>query len=132
MFMKTKPASLWGQLLTRLRLWLGGRDAGPDRRQGVRCLSGVATLCRPAQGPADHSWPGLVQDVSLAGICLRVDQAPAEGMLLHVDVPGGPSQGESLLACVNNVRPGQEGSWNLGCSFIRELTEPEFRRFLGG
>jgi hypothetical protein len=70
-----------------------------------------------------------VHDVSIAGIGLWMDKCLVPGTLLHVDLP--ENHGISLLACVAHARCVKNGTWALGCSFIRDLTEQELRRFLG-
>jgi hypothetical protein len=101
-----------------------------ERRQWVRYRSGARTTCRPAVGPDTTGFQAQVNDVSFGGINLMVGRHLEQGLLLQVDLPKNPQSAPSLLACVVQVTHRLETAWALGCSFIRELSEQELRRFL--
>jgi hypothetical protein len=125
--------TLWRGLAALLRR-LGTQQCAaagrPERRQWVRYRSGVRITCRPAVVPDTSGLLAQVNDVSFGGINLLVSRHLEQGLLLHVDLPHAPRSAPSLLACVVQVTSRLETSWELGCSFIRELTEQELRRFL--
>ena len=103
---------------------------GEGRRQWPRQPSDAETTCRPAVMGDDTRRPAAVRDVSLGGIGLLVADPVEAGWLLSIDLPGGAGRaGVALLACVIHAAP-QAGGWHLGCSFLRELSDQEFRAFL--
>jgi hypothetical protein len=109
------------------RVWEVKTPSTTERRQWRRHLSHAETVCEPA-GDGTR-LPARVRDVSFGGISLMVRQRLAQGNLLHVNLPGSDSE-PRLLACVVQVSEPAEGSWALGCTFIRELNEQELNRFL--
>jgi hypothetical protein len=117
--------AVWHNLATRLRPSV---KAGVERRQGMRYVSSARTAYSPVTDAEQERLPAAVRNVSFAGIGLLVGRSLLPGSLLHVELPS-PRQ-ERLLACVAHCTPDAESTWSVGCSFLRELSEPELRCLL--
>ncbi len=91
----------------------------------------------PKEGPSppEKTLPQLevsasVRDISLGGINLVVNRPFEKGAMLQVEVEGaGEDVPRALLVSVLQVTPQGEGSWLLGCSIARELSDEELRPF---
>jgi len=71
-----------------------------------------------------------MRDISAAGVGLVSAHYFEPGTLLEVERPG--PTGKPLLrvvSCVRHVRQQEGNTWALGCSFIRELDDPELQVF---
>jgi hypothetical protein len=125
-------AALWRRLSARLkRRW--GRPAAQasiERRQTPRHRSVARVTWRPAVAGDALSQAAQVHNVSCGGISLLVGGPVEPGTLLHVELAGAARGQPSLLACVRHVTRAEAGTWSLGCSFLRDLSEEELQRFL--
>jgi hypothetical protein len=112
--------------------WPGGHpERLVERRQWLRYRSHASTRIQIVQNPDNAKQMARVDNVSLGGIRLLVDQPQPAGSLLHIEVPQSPRPDpQNLLVCVVNVFTGEPCVCALGCSFIRELTSEELQAFL--
>ncbi|HEY1379145.1 MAG TPA: PilZ domain-containing protein [Gemmataceae bacterium] len=130
-------AELGGDALTAL----GGRrerPAGPDRRAWARSPAVGAARYFPLGEYELTRWADVL-DVSPAGVGLAVGERVEPGAVLSLELACGDGPAAhpgpaavSLLAGVLATSPLEDGRWLLGCSFIRELDEDEFRALRGG
>jgi hypothetical protein len=118
-------AALWRRLAARLT---GRPGRGPvERRHSLRYPSAARTTYRQAVAADAEALPATVRNISFGGINLVVREQFAPGTLLHIDLPGRGPAAPRFLACVAHVSPTADRAWSVGCSFIRELSEPELR-----
>jgi hypothetical protein len=103
------------------------RHAPEDQRNWMRFSCELtATFYRIGETP-DEARAARVANVSASGIGLEVEDEIPVGSLLNLNVIGKTGHEKTLLACVvHAVRQGQ-GNWQLGCNFIHELSESDFR-----
>jgi hypothetical protein len=135
--MQTMPdkSSFWRRLVG----WRApGSDASEveagqdDRRVWVRFPSSVQTTLQPAHGGDAERLSARVRDISRGGIRLLVETAFEPGALISVELPD-PS-GESsyiVLAYVIHASAADDGTWALGCTFARELSDEDLEAFGG-
>jgi hypothetical protein len=87
---------------------------------------------QPAPQPAgDLWWHAVIQDVSLGGVALATHRRFEPGAILDVELPaadGGP--GRTLLARVRRVGEQGDGTWVIGCEFMRRIDEDDFRALI--
>jgi hypothetical protein len=86
--------------------------------------------CRPASSwnQPESRWCGTITNISLSGVRLRLPRRFEPGAGLAIELPG--EGGEEVFARVVHARPAGDGSWDLGCKFVSELSEDEFHRLL--
>ena len=68
-----------------------------------------------------------VLNVSASGIGLEVAADIPVGALLNLHITGKQGQEHTMLACVVHRARRDNGAWELGCNFIRELSESDFQ-----
>jgi hypothetical protein len=128
---------MWPRLFSigeRIMTWFspapeGGAAWRTENRQWPRFAARPETTYHLVDEAHELRHPARVRDISQGGIRLRVDQPHAAGRLLHIALPAAPPEAEMLLACVVHSTRDEE-EWDIGCSFIRELTPEELQRFL--
>jgi PilZ domain len=74
-------------------------------------------------------WGGAITNISLGGVRLRLPRRFEPGAGLAIELPDAGGGPWVVFARVARVRPDGD-SWELGCEFISELGEDEFRRLL--
>jgi CheY-like chemotaxis protein len=103
------------------------KPPGAERRVAARHLCHWEARCHAlGHGAPGQGWPGRLRDISLSGVRVLVDRRFEVGTCLALELPtlaGGLAPW--LLACVTRVARTQEEGWELGCPFIRRLTEEE-------
>lgn len=104
---------------------------GNDRRAAVRYPCTLETSCYPVGAEERDSWTARVQDISVSGIGLIVTHPVQPGASLGVDLQS-PDQEltYTLMTQVVHARPQADGTWMLGCSFARSLSEDELQSLL--
>jgi CheY-like chemotaxis protein len=102
---------------------------GGERRSGVRYRCRVEGACHPiGHFRTDERWPGLLQDISLAGARVLLPRRFEVGTLLAVDLPDPDGEyTRRLLARIGRIASGPEGQWELGGNFPTPLTDDELR-----
>jgi CheY-like chemotaxis protein len=102
---------------------------GSERRSGVRYRCRLEGACHPIGSfPTQERWPGLLQDISLAGARVLLPRRFEVGTLLAVDLPDRDGEyTRRLLARVGRLASSVEGQWELGGNFTTPLTEDELR-----
>jgi serine/threonine protein kinase len=138
---ESRPSSCreLAELLTAARLAAASAleaDGPPEpdpseRRSALRYPAGLDASCRLRRS-SEGECRAEVQDLSLSGACLQLDRRVEAGAELSVELLDGMSgSGVSLSGRIRWVRQVAAGTWNVGCSFARELTEGELTILLG-
>lgn len=97
-----------------------------DQRTWMRFPCNIQVAIQSIGGENGVRIPAQVLNISASGIGLLVKEAIETGVLLNVNLYGGPGKGDrTILACVVHVTTQAEGEWALGCNFIRELSEED-------
>jgi hypothetical protein len=103
----------------------------PERRAAVRFPANLDGSCECLVGPRGECWMATIQDISSTGMSLGVERRFEPGTLVLVDMP--PTTQclvRSLLARVKHVRQADDGSWILGCAFLKPLSNAEVQDLL--
>jgi len=102
-----------------------------DRRAWVRYPCDLDSACQPLAGTRGVEWPGKIRNLSRGGLALSLTRRFEVGTVLAIDVQGR-ADGDvgSVLARVCNVAMQPDGSWLLGCSFTKLLTEEDLKALL--
>src|SRR5262249_23977888 len=101
-----------------------------DNRNWVRFAGSVEALCQRIDRDEGERWGARVVDISANGFGLMLDRPVEIGTLLSVEIRSPTTQSKcTILACVVHItsRPGE---WNVGCNFIRELSEADLKALL--
>jgi hypothetical protein len=101
-----------------------------DNRNWVRFACNVEASCQRIDGTQGERWDVRVVNISANGIGLLLDRPVENGTLLSLDLRSPTTHSShTILACVVHVtsRPGE---WNVGCNFIRELSEADLKALL--
>ena len=97
------------------------RPPGEDRRQWMRYPVRLSALCRAAEIENASPWLAQIQNISHEGlkiVCRRSVEVGTKILISPSDVNVIPR-----VARVVHVTSGSEGTWILGCEFIRELLD---------
>jgi PilZ domain len=76
------------------------------------------------------SGEGTVHDISVDGISLRVNSELRPGLFLDLTLAGDGAKGSSVLVRVRRVTPQADGTWIVGCTFVKKLSQEELRVWL--
>jgi c-di-GMP-binding flagellar brake protein YcgR len=98
-----------------------------DRRVWVRYPTDLETTLQHAAGD-NPQLAARVRDISRGGVNLQVNRAFQPGELLTVELPG-ERESLAILACIVRVTLLNEGEWELGCVFARELSEEDLNGY---
>jgi len=109
---------------------LDAMSLADERRAAVRYLCNLETTCQPMAEPAATSWPARAVNISAGGVSLVMDRAFEQGAILSIRLnsPDG-EKARNLLLRVVYAKALNDGSWQLGCAFARELRQEELRTF---
>jgi hypothetical protein len=104
--------------------------AKSERRRAVRFECKRRNSWRLFATTICSSGQGTVNDISVNGISLTVDSALRPGMFLDLSLAGddGECFAQPMLVRVRRVIPQGDGSWIVGCNFVKKLSKEE----LGG
>jgi hypothetical protein len=95
-----------------------------DRRTDERHAIGVEATSRQVEGDGSLYWGATVCDISRSGIGLNLCYPFRAGTYLAVDVTLG-GRPRTLQARVVHVQDLVDGTWHVGCEFLRPLSENE-------
>ena len=99
-----------------------------ERRQSDRRECRLDATARPLDTQDTIVWGAGIRDVSASGIGLTLCFPFRAGTYLAVDLhgktPGKP--GLTVLSRVVEVRDQNDGSWHVGCEFVKPLSAGEF------
>ena len=104
------------------------RHAPEDQRTWMRFHCNLRAHFNLIGDLENHEIKAQVLNVSASGIGLLVNQFIETGVLLNLNLVAKEGAAvRTILSCVVHVSKQAEGEWALGCNFIRELTEEDFR-----
>ena len=104
---------------------------GSERRALVRQRSRRTLCLSEADTKEEILWVARIQDICSEGVRLLLMRPFVPGTLLRLEVPGKSPETPLLVqARVIRVVPYPNGSFALGCSFSRLLTEEELKNLV--
>ena len=101
-----------------------------ERRAWVRYPCDLESSCQPMAGVRGLQWPGKIRDLSRGGVAIILTRRFEVGTLLAVEVQGQAEAVGTLLARVARVTLQKDGSWLMGCSFTKLLSEEDLKALL--
>jgi hypothetical protein len=105
--------------------------AAAERRAHVRYAHTLRTTCRPLGREAGATWDARVSDLSRTGVAFRMRREVRPGVVLVVSLEGlGGRFSRPLLMRVMRARPEGDGGWEVGCTFVRPLTDDDVQSLL--
>jgi hypothetical protein len=107
-------------------------SANGERRRAVRFECKRRNSWRLFATTTCSSGEGTVNDISVNGISLSLDSALRPGMFLDLSLSSddGEAFSRPMLVRVRRVTPQADGSWLVGCNFVKKLTAEELRLWL--
>jgi hypothetical protein len=102
-----------------------------DQRTWVRFPCSVQATYQLIKSDEPKSNTSQVVNISANGVGLVAGQRVDLGRLLNLELRGTDGKFTlSILACVVRLTPQADGTWELGCNLIRELTDKEIKSLL--
>lgn len=99
--------------------------AEAERRDAIRYPVNMEALSRPLDGQDTIWWGATVRDISSTGIGLSLCYPFRAGTYLAVDVQGPGPGNRTLLTRVVHARDQADGTWHVGCEFVKPLTDDD-------
>ncbi len=104
------------------------RPEPPDQRRWVRFPGNLTASCLAVALPASVPFAAEVFNISASGVGLRVREEVANGTLLSIELRAAHGDfGRTMLACVVHVTAQADHTQELGCNFIRSLSEADLK-----
>src|SRR5438445_5875745 len=103
-----------------------------ERRRAVRFECKRRNSWRLFATTTCSSGEGTINDISINGVSMSVDSALRPGMFLDLSLASddGETFSQPMLVRVRRVKPQADGSWLVGCNFVKKLTKEELRLWL--
>jgi hypothetical protein len=107
------------------------RKSGIDRRASVRYYPHQVKAGLVSQPKRGRPWKAMIHDLSTTGVGMVLNQSFEQGTQLAIELnsPDGLLIYTVLTSVVHATRQ-PNGSYLVGCSFVRELSEDELRNLL--
>jgi hypothetical protein len=100
-----------------------------ERRGAVRHDCDLEAVSCPLDAPETLCWGATVQDISTGGIGLSLCYPFKPGTFLAITLqPAG--QPYRLLGKVIHVSDQADGTWFVGCEFVKELDRDTLQEFI--
>ena len=96
-----------------------------DKRQAERRECALDSRTSPLDDPEGFSWGASIRDLSRNGVGLIVCFPFRSGTYLTVEL-----KGSTMLTRVVHVCDRNDGSYQVGCEFLRPLSEDELDRLI--
>ncbi len=97
-----------------------------EKRHAARQSCAIEATSRPMEVGDGMAWGGTVKDVSAGGLKLGLCFPFSPGTYLAVDLQSPTGSLNRTLVCrVVHVHDDADGTWILGCEFIKPLTDSE-------
>src|SRR5258708_30821914 len=96
-----------------------------EKRVAARQSCLIEATSRPLDIGYGMVWGGTVKDISAGGLKLGLCFPFSPGTYLAVDVPSFAGAGGSLVCRVVHVHDHADGTWTLGCEFLKPLSDSE-------
>jgi hypothetical protein len=107
------------------------RHQPSDQRTWVRFPCAVQASYQAVAGEDTAPRSAQVVNVSASGVGLLVGEPVENGTLLSVELRAAHGEfTHTMLACVVHVTARAAAEWDLGCNFIRSLSEEDFKALL--
>jgi hypothetical protein len=111
---------------------LSGRArADFERRATTRHPVTMEALSRPLEGQDAIWWGATVHNLSTTGIGLSLCFPFRPGTYLAIDLKGPGGRNHTVLARVIHARDQADGTWSLGCEFVKRLAESDLELMIG-
>jgi hypothetical protein len=98
-----------------------------DQRTWVRFPCDVRASYHLVRAGQPKPWAARVVNISAGGLYLLASAALDVGAIVQLTM----GDAGSLLACAVHVSTVSPGTWGLGCTFLRELSDQEFQTVVG-
>jgi PilZ domain len=99
--------------------------ANVERRASIRHGVAMEALSRPLDGQDAIWWGATVRDLSSSGIGLSLCYPFRPGTYLAIDLQSSAGQYRTLLTRVVQARDQADGTWHIGCEFVKQLTDSD-------
>ena len=98
-----------------------------ERRCAERYPSKLEATTRPLDAEVTLAWGATVRDISSSGIGMNLCYPFPAGTYLAVDLdlPQSETRVPSLLARVVHAHDLPDGTWHVGCEFVKPLSQSE-------
>ena len=96
-----------------------------ERRQGERHSCQLDATTHPLDAQDTLAWGASVRDISRTGVGLTLCFPFRKGTYLAVEL-----KGMTVLSRVVHVRDKNDGTYHVGCEFLKPLTDAELDRLL--
>jgi hypothetical protein len=103
-----------------------------ERRCETRRTCELATSWYLFGAREEQSWAGAARDISTGGIRLVLDQGLKPGTLLYICLrrPDDTDYRRPKLVRVRWATAKEDGTWVIGCSFVKNLHDTELHELL--
>ena len=96
-----------------------------DQRHAERHDCQLDSRTSPLDNPETFAWGASIRDVSRTGVGLTLCFPFRKGTYLAVEL-----KGMTVLSRVVHVRDKNDGTYHVGCEFLKPLTDAELDRLL--
>jgi hypothetical protein len=97
-----------------------------ERRASVRHVCDLEAVSRPLESPVGLCWGARVRSVSLGGMSLVLCYPFKPGAFLAVEM-NRQEQAANHMVKVVHVADQSDGTWLLGCEFVKPLNDAELK-----
>jgi hypothetical protein len=103
-----------------------------ERRRTARFECRRTNRWRLFATAACSSGEGTIQDISVDGISLAINSELRPGLFLDLTLTGEDEKNASqpTLVRVRRVTSRGDGSWIVGCTFVKKLSQEEMQNWL--
>ena len=107
-------------------------SAQGERRRAVRFQCKRKNSWRLFATATCYSGKGTVNDISVNGISITVSSSLRPGMFLDLSLASNDEESfsQAMLVRVRRVTAQTDGSWLVGCTFVKKLSEEQVRAWL--
>jgi hypothetical protein len=96
-----------------------------ERRASTRHPVSIQGMSRPLEGQDAIWWGACVRDLSTTGVGLTLCFPFRAGTYLAIDLQGRGGWKRTLLTRVVHTRDLADGTWHVGCEFLKPLAESD-------
>lgn len=96
-----------------------------DRRTATRHACSLEATSHCAEPGQALSWGAMVNDISMGGVNVTLCYPFRPGTFLAVELQTPNGMVRTLMVRVLHVHDRADGMWDLGCEFIKPLTESD-------
>jgi PilZ domain len=101
-----------------------------DQRASVRHACSLNAMSHPIDALETISWGATVHDISTHGIGIALCYPFRAGTYLAVDLPTTDGMVRTVLVRVVHARDRFDGTWHLGCEFVKPITESDLQMLI--